>query len=90
MTGIVPESWFEWSLGTGTPLQGPQRPTCWLAYGPITTNSSRAQQQLGKLVNQGRHIAQTPPLDQLQPETAHPPGPDDSLGRGETNAFAKA
>ena len=37
----------------------------------------------GKLVNQGRHAAHTSLLDQL-PETSHPQGPDDPLGRCDT------
>ena len=49
----------------------------------------KAEQKLGKLVNQGRHAAYTASLDQL-PETARPPGQGDPLGGCETNDFAKA
>ena len=59
------------------------------AHDAVTTNSRKAQQKLGKLVNQGRQAAHTSLLEQL-PETARPPGPDDPLGGGETETFAKA
>ena len=48
------------------------------AHDAVTTNSRKAQQKLGKLVNQGRHAAHTTSLDQL-PDTAHPPGLGDPL-----------
>ena len=59
------------------------------AHDAVTTNSRKAQQKLGRLVNQGRHAAHTASLDQL-PDTAHPPGPGDPLRGCETKAFAKA
>ena len=59
------------------------------AHDAVTTNSRKAQQELGKLVNQGRHSAHTASLEQL-PETARPRGPGDPLGGSETKAFAKA
>ncbi|CAN0596167.1 unnamed protein product, partial [Laminaria digitata] len=59
------------------------------AHDAVTTNSRRAQQKLGKLVNQGRHAAHTASLEGL-PETARPPGPGAPLGGTNTKAFAKA
>ena len=61
------------------------------AHDAVTTNSRKAHllQELRKLVNAGRHAAQTA-LSERLPETARPPGPDDPLGGGETKAFAKA
>ena len=59
------------------------------AHDAVTTNSTKAQLKLGKLVNQGRHAARTAFLDQL-PETSRPHGPGDPLGRCETKALAKA
>ena len=41
------------------------------AHDAVTTNSTKAQKKLGKLVNQGRHAAHTSLLDQL-PEASHP------------------
>lgn len=55
----------------------------------VSTNSRKAQQTLGKLVNQGRHAVHKASEDQL-PETERPPGRDDPLGGDETRAFAKA
>ena len=49
------------------------------AHDAVTTNSRKAQQKLGKLVNQGRHAAHTARLEQLS-ETARLPGPGDRLG----------
>ena len=59
------------------------------AHDAATTNSRKAQQKLGKLINQGRHAANKASLDQL-PETARPPGPDDPLRGSEIRASAKA
>ena len=90
MAGIVPESWLEWGLGAEGD-QAPRTPEADMlaAHDAVTTNSTKAQQKLGKLVNQGRHAAHTSLLDQL-PETSHPQGPGDPLGRCETKALAKA
>ena len=52
-----------------------------VARDEVTTNSGKAQQKLGKLVNRGWHAVHTASLDQL-PETARPPGPYDPLGGG--------
>ena len=38
----------------------------------VTTNSRKAQQKFGELMNQGRHAAHTASLEEL-PETAPPP-----------------
>ena len=54
----------------------------------VTTNSRKAQQKFGELVNQGRHAAHTASLEEL-PETALPPRPGEALGGTETKAFAK-
>ena len=59
------------------------------AHDAVTTNSTKAQQKLCKLVNQGRHAAHTALLDQLR-EMSRPQGPRDPLGRCETKALAKA
>ena len=59
------------------------------AYDTVTTNFRKAQQKLGKLVNQGRHAAHTASLDQLL-DTARPPGPGDPLRGCKTKALAKA
>ena len=90
MAGIVPESLLEWGLGTGGD-HAPRPPEADTLAVPdaVTTNSRKAQQKLGKLVNQGRHAAHIASLDQL-PENARPPAPDEPLGQRETNAFAKA
>ena len=88
--GIVPESWQEWGLGAEGD-QAPRSPEADMlaAHDAVTTNSTKAQQKLGKLVNQGRHAAHTALLDQL-PETSRSQGPGDPLRRCETKAFAKA
>ena len=90
MAGIICESWLERGLG----VEGDQGP--WLpeadmlaAHDAVTTNFKMAQQKSGKLVNQGRQAAHKASLAKL-PETARPPGPDDPLGGGETETFAKA
>ena len=72
MAGIVPESWLERGLGAEGG-QAPRTPEADMlaAHDAVTTNSTKAQQKLGKLVNQGRHAAHTSLLDQL-PETSHP------------------
>ena len=90
MAGIVPESWLEWGLRSEGD-QAPRTPEADIlaAHDTVTTNSTKAQHKLGKLVNQGRHAAHTPFLDQL-PETSHPQGPGDPLRRFETKALAKA
>ena len=59
------------------------------AHDAVTTDSGKAQQKLGKLVNQGRHAAHISSLEEL-PETARPPRPGDPMGGNGTNAFAKA
>ena len=59
------------------------------AHDAVTTHSCKAQQKLGKLVNQGRHAAHTASLEQL-PEKASSPRPDDQIGETEAKAFAKA
>ena len=59
------------------------------AHDAVRTNSRKAQHNLGKLVNQGRHAAHTASLDQLT-GTARPPRPDDPLGGMETKTLAKA
>ena len=59
------------------------------AHDAVTTTSRKAQQKLGKLVDQGRHAAHTASSEDL-PETARPPGPSDPIGWTETKAFAKA
>ena len=53
------------------------------AHGAVTPNARKAQQKLGKLVNQGKHAAHTASLEKL-PETARPPGSGDPLGGSET------
>ena len=90
MAGIVPESWLEWGLGVEEDQAPTSREADMLAaHDAVTTNSTKAQQKLSKLVNQGRHAAHTALLDQL-PETSRPQGPGDPLGRCETKALAKA
>ena len=42
------------------------------AHDAITTSSRKAQQKLGKLVNQGRPATHAASLEEL-PETTHPP-----------------
>ena len=80
IAGIVPESWLEWGFGAEGDLASTAPEADMLvAHDAITTNSRKAQQKLGKLVHQGRHAAHTVLLEQL-PETARPPGPNDSLG----------
>ena len=59
------------------------------AHDAVNTNSRKAQQKFGKLVNQGRHAAHAASLDPL-PDTARPPGPGDTLRGWETKASAKA
>lgn len=58
-------------------------------HGAVTTDSRKAQQKVGKLINQGRHSAHTDSLDKL-PETAPQPELRHQLGGSETKAFAKA
>ena len=67
----------------------PHRPTHACCARRRNNSSREAQQKLGKLVNEGWHATHTASLGKL-PETAHPPGPSDSLGGIETKAFAKA
>ena len=90
MAGIVPESWLEWGLGAEGD-QPPRTPEVDMlaAHDAVTTNSMKTQQNLGKLVNRGRHAAHTALLDQL-PETSCPQGPGNPLGRFETKALAQA
>ena len=80
----------EWGLGAegGQPPRTPEV-NMLAAHDAVTTNSTTAQQKLGKLVNQGRHAAHTALLDQL-PETSRPQGPGDPLRRCEAKALAKA
>ena len=87
MAGIVPESWLEWGVGAEGDLASTAPEADTLVA--VATNSRRAQQKLGELVNQGRHAAHTALLEQLS-ETGRPPRPDDPLGGRETKAFAKA
>ena len=90
MARIVPESWLEWGLGAEADLASTAPEADMLAaHDAVTTNSRKAQQKLGKLVNLRRHAARTASLEQLL-ETAHPPEPGDPLGGSETKAFAKA
>ena len=77
MAGIVPESWLVWAHRAKGDL-APETDML-AAHDAVTTNTRKAQQKLGKLVNQGRHAAHTAPLEELQ-ETARPPGPGDPLG----------
>ena len=90
MPGIIPESWLEWGLRVEAE-QAPSPPEADMlaAHDAGTNNSRKAQQKLGKLVNQGRHAAQKVSIGKL-PETVRPPGPDHPLGGSETRAFAKA
>lgn len=55
----------------------------------ITMDSQKAQQNLGKPINRGRHSAHTAYLGQL-PKPAHTPEPDDARQGKETMVFAKA
>ena len=57
------------------------------AHDAVTINSRNAQQKLGTLVNQDRHVAHTASLDH-PPDTAHPPGPGDPLRGCKTQVFA--
>ena len=82
-------SWLDGGCVEVDQVPRPPETNMLAAHGAVTTNSRKAQQKLGKLVNQGRHVAHKPPLDQL-PEMARPLGPDDPLGGSETRAFAKA
>ena len=60
MAGIVPESRLEWGLGEeGDRASRPPEADMLAAHDAVTTNSLKAQQKLGKLVNQGKHAAQT-------------------------------
>ena len=59
------------------------------AHDAVTTNSRKAQQKLGKLVDQGWHAALITSLEEL-PVTASPPGPSDPQAGTEIKAFAKA
>ena len=84
MAGIVPESWFEWGLGAeGDLASRPPEADMLAVHDAITTNSRKAQQKLGKLVNQGWHAARTASFE-LLPETVRPPRPGDPLGGSET------
>ena len=60
MAGIVSESWLEWGLGEEED-RAPRPPEADMlaAHDAVTTYSRKAQQKLGKLVNQGRHAAHT-------------------------------
>ena len=90
MGGIVPEPWLEWGLDAEGDLASTAPEADMLAtHDAVTTNSRKAQHKLGKLVNQRKHAAHAALLEQLS-ETARPPGPDDPLGGGRINAFAKA
>ena len=60
-----------------------------VANDTVTTSSRKAQQKLGKPLNQGRHAARTASPEEL-PGAAHPPGPGDPTGGTQTKAFAKA
>ena len=90
MAGIVPESWLEWGIGEEED-RAPRPPEAAMlgAHDAVTTNFRKAQQKLGKLVDQGRHATHTAPLDQ-PPDAVRPPGPGDPLRGCETKAFAKA
>ena len=67
MAGIVLESWLEWSLSEEWDrARRPPEADMLAAHDAVTTNSRKAQQKLGKLVNQGRHAAHTTSLDQLR------------------------
>ena len=84
MAGIVPEAWLEWGLGA----EGDLAPRCpegdmLAAHDAVTTNSRKAKQKLGKLVNQGRHAAHTASCEEL-PETARPSGRPDGWGRDQS------
>ena len=59
------------------------------AHDAVITNSRKAQQKLGRMVNQDRHAAHTASLDEL-PDTARLPGPGEPLRGCEIKAFAKA
>ena len=90
MAGIVLESWLVWDLDVeGDQVPRPPEADILAVHDAVTTKSRKAQQKLGKLVNQGRHAANKTPLDQLQ-ETARPPGSADVVGGSETMTFAKA
>ena len=90
MAGIVRESWLKWGLGAeGDLAPRPPEADMLAAHNAVATNSRKAQQKLGKLVNQGRHAAHTVSLEEL-PETARSPGPGYPMGGTETKAFAKA
>ena len=88
IAGIVPEYWL--GLGAeGDLVLTPPEADMLAAYDAVTTNSSKTQQKLGMLDNQGRHAARTASLEQLL-EKERPPGPGDPLGGSETKAFATA
>ena len=66
MAGIVPDSWLERGLGAERDLAlRPPEADMPAAHDAITSNSRKAQQKLGKLVDQGRHTAHTASLEQL-------------------------
>ena len=76
---MVPESWLEWGLGAeGDLASTPPEADMLAAKDAVTTNSTNAQEKLGKLVNQERHAAYKALLKQLL-ETVRPPGPGDPL-----------
>ena len=78
IAGIVPEYWL--GLGAeGDLVLTPPEADMLAAYDAVTTNSSKTQQKLGMLDNQGRHAARTASLEQLL-EKERPPGPGDPLG----------
>ena len=79
MAGMVPEVWLEWGLGAEG--DAPPKPPEVDILAAMTTSSRKAQHILGKLVIQGLHAAYTASLH-LLPETARPPGPDDTRWRG--------
>ena len=67
MPSIVWESWLEWGLGVkGDHAPRPPEAHILAAHGAVTSNFRKAQQRLGKLVDQGRHAANKASIDQLQ------------------------
>ena len=62
MAGIVLEPWLEWGLGEeGGRAPRPPEADMLAAHDAVTTSSRKAQQKVGKLVNQGKHAAHTAP-----------------------------
>ena len=89
VTGIIPKSWLDWSLGTN--MDNDPRPSevhVLAAHGAVTSDSLNSQHNLGKLVNRGRHASHTASLDQ-PPEMACPPKTENPLGEMEATTFAE-